>query len=458
MTLQKLRVATLSDDACHRPKRLVMILPHLGAGGAQRVAVNLANYWAEQGLQVFVVTTLEHKADFYALSPLVQRKILKKARPVALPVGVTKALALVKSFVGWSCGAYRVGRSKLGFDYTPPQLIETLNALYRGAIKAVRSWRKACIDSATLYCIKSQMLGKESGPYLRLLQVSLWRVSALRALLDDLDANAVVSFLGATNMITIAATRGLSSRVVISERNDPALQQLDQPWEELRPLIYPVADVVTANSHGALDHMQRYCPVAKLAYVPNPIFVPVNVSDCRSNSVLFLARLVHQKGPDILIELFAQLARENPDWSLQIAGAGPMDQELMARIRELGIANRVTFHGLVRDPTELLASSRVFVLPSRFEGTPNSLLEAMAAKLACVVSDASPGPLRLIEHGVSGLVVKANDVDDLTRALRQLTQDAALIERLAQAGRDRIDVFRIENVTREWERLLFPDA
>lgn len=146
---------------------------------------------------------------------------------------------------------------------------------------------------------------------------------------------------------------------------------------------------MTANSHGALESMENYCTKAQLAYVPNPIVVSQTANELRENSVIFLGRLVPQKAPDILIEAFALFAKEHPDWTLQIVGDGPSENELVDQARDLGIADRVVFHGLVKDPIPLLTQSRIFALPSRFEGTPNALLEAMASGLACVVSDAS---------------------------------------------------------------------
>jgi glycosyltransferase involved in cell wall biosynthesis len=305
------------------------------------------------------------------------------------------------------------------------------------------------------YFIERQALGRSPKPYLGLLRASLWRVSALRRTLRELAPDAVLSFLGATNIMTIASAKGLPTRIVISERNDPSRQELGEPWQSLRPIIYPVADIVTANSHGAIEEMQRYCRTTKLNFVPNPVILPADANRRRMNAVLFLARLVHQKGPDVLVNGFARFVENNPGWSLQIAGDGPMERDLVELVREHGIEASVIFHGLLKDPSDLLARSRVFVLPSRFEGTPNSLLEAMAARLACVVTDASPGPLRLVEHEVSGLVVKTDDADDLAAALHRLARDAPLRRKLARAAWERTSCHRLESVAQAWERVLF---
>jgi glycosyltransferase involved in cell wall biosynthesis len=458
------------SEHASKPKRLALILPHLGLGGAQRVAVILANHWAEQGLDVHIVTTLEHKEDFYELAPLIKRRILRKTpkndgSEVLEQLGakggsfLTKANAYLEERLA-NLRRARTSSDDVGspskrgrspplqvakriiavggqiFTSNDPKLILAVliilpaRILRKSAKFVSRRFRQGLKDISS-YCINNQALGRNPKPYLSLIRASMWRVPALRQVLDEIEPDVVLSFLGATNIMTIASTRGLSLRVVISERNDPGRQELDKPWQSLRPLIYPVADVVTANSHGAVEHMQAYCSTAKLAYVPNPIVIPDNVSQRRTNSVLFLARLVHQKAPDVLIDAFARFAEGNRDWSLQIAGDGPMQAELMERVRNHGIADRVVFHGMVKDPTDLLASSRVFVLPSRFEGTPNSLL------------------------GVSGLVVKTENVQSLAAALHQLAKNAELRSRLAEAAWERTSIHRLKNVVQTWERLLF---
>ena len=84
------------------------------------------------------------------------------------------------------------------------------------------------------------------------------------------------------------------------------------------------------------------------------------------------------------------------------------------------------FQGFCADPQPFLLQAGVFVLPSRFEGMPNALLEAMAAGLAVVVTDASPGPLEVVEEGVSGLVVPSDDPYALAEALDRLVVDPEL--------------------------------
>ena len=101
------------------------------------------------------------------------------------------------------------------------------------------------------------------------------------------------------------------------------------PWEDLRPVFYPAADAVSANSRGALMTMRAYCPEVKLRHTPNPLILADRTAGSRSNAVLFLARLVPQKAPDVLIDAFASFIRTAPGWTLHIAGDGSMADELL---------------------------------------------------------------------------------------------------------------------------------
>lgn len=422
--------------------RLVLVLPHLGVGGAQRVAVMLANHWAQRGFDIHLVTTLEHKSDFHDLSPLVKRQTLIKPRGLEGEDAKSRIIRVTSEVV----------RIKSLRELESPfrQVLDFGLRIYRTAISLPRA--------ISFFCIDRRLLGRRPSIYLQLLRWSTWRVESLHNLLGELKPDVVVSFLGQTNILTIAAAQKLPVRLVISERNDPTRQLLANPWQSLRPILYPVADIITANSHGALQQMRAYCPAAKLAYVPNPVMVPDESEVPRNKSILFLARLVHQKGPDILVDAFAKFVRANPDWRLDIAGDGPMEQELVERVEQHGIAEHVVFHGRVKDPTDLLMQSSIFVLPSRFEGTPNALLEAMTARLACIVTDASPGPLNLIKNGVSGLVVRSEDPESLAAALHQLANDAALRERLIEKSWERTSEFHLDSVMEDWTRLLFTGA
>ncbi|MEM7392173.1 MAG: glycosyltransferase, partial [Verrucomicrobiota bacterium] len=141
-------------------------------------------------------------------------------------------------------------------------------------------------------------------------------------------------------------------------------------------------------------------------------------------------------------------------WRLRIVGEGRLEADLKARAARLGLTGRVDWLGQVTDPVRHYFEAGVFVLPSRYEGMPNALMEAMGARLPAIISDASPGPKELIRHEVSGLVVAGEDVEALVGAMERLARDEALRERMGAAARQQVEAFAFPHVVAEWERLI----
>lgn len=261
------------------------------------------------------------------------------------------------------------------------------------------------------------------------------RVWRLRRTLRSLAPRTIVSFTGATNILTILATRRMTTRVVVSERNDPTKQMLGFPWDLMRRKLYRYADVVTAISHGTVDQMAAFVPREKLVVLPLLTQAPPTTSpaDIPKPAILSVARMDPQKGHDILLEAFARAIGEAPGWTLVLVGDGPLRRELEESSARLGISEKVIFTGRREDPYPYYAAADIFAFPSRFEGMGNALLEAMSCGLPPIVSDASPGPLELVTHGVNGIVVRTEDPEHLAAGLLTLMHDENLRRELGHA-------------------------
>ena len=137
-----------------------------------------------------------------------------------------------------------------------------------------------------------------------------------------------------------------------------------------------------------------------------------------------------------------------------MVGEGRREGELRALAASLGIAPRVDWHGVVRDPYAFYHTASIFALPSRVEGTPNALLEAMSCGLPVVVTDSAPGPLELVDDGETGLVVPGGDARALAEALRLLARDEALRRRLGEAARERVREYDLPRALAAWESVV----
>ena len=422
----------MQDEVIEQADDLWLVLPHLGPGGAQKVALLAAGFFMAKGWRVRLVTMLPGPAQAHAI-------------PEGLVVtDLAPAVDALWKRDHWNRSLLARGRCFLA-----PQrrLHRALALLVMGPLvgllepvqPAHRDWRSRLLR----WCVQG-IDGPPSWELERLLQCHRPR--------------RVVSFLSRTNMRICSALWWRDSHLVVSERNDLRKQQLPFPWPRFRRLLYRRADVLTANTAGVMDSLVPLFQARQLALLPNPLPMPVVPAAVGSagerQGFVTVARLVPQKGIDVLIGALAQTAGPACGWMQTLVGDGPEREALELQVRQADLQKRGRFLGFRPDPQTFLLQASVFVLPSRFEGMPNALLEAMAAGLAVVVTDASPGPLEVVKHGVNGLVVPSDDPSALAAALDQLAADPGLRERLGVAARDTLRQLDWPVVGPIWESLV----
>jgi colanic acid/amylovoran biosynthesis glycosyltransferase len=159
----------------------------------------------------------------------------------------------------------------------------------------------------------------------------------------------------------------------------------------------------------------------------------------RVATVLYIGRLVPEKGQAVLLEAVAELAARGIDVELALAGEGSMRPELERSAARLGIAERVAFLGAVgqEDLQELYEQAAVFCLPSFAEGVPVVLMEAMAMGVP-VVTTRIAGIPELIENGHSGVLVAPGRADEIADSLSHLIGDPELRQQLGDNGREAV--------------------
>jgi len=156
--------------------------------------------------------------------------------------------------------------------------------------------------------------------------------------------------------------------------------------------------------------------------------------------IICVARLDYAKGVDVLLHAWGRMLREPAEWRahlkprLRLVGEGVCRAQMERIVAGLGIQDSVEFLGSRTDVVELLQQSWGFVMPSRWEGMPNALLEAMACGLPCVATRVS-GSEDIISDGVNGLLVEPEQPAELAQALRRSIEDAELAQRLGREGR-----------------------
>ncbi len=153
--------------------------------------------------------------------------------------------------------------------------------------------------------------------------------------------------------------------------------------------------------------------------------------------ILCVSRLEYPKGVDVLLHAWGRMMHEPSAWRtslkprLRIVGQGIFLPQMKRIVEELGIQESGEFLGLRRDVVNLLQQSWGFVLPSRWEGMPNALLEAMACRLPCVATRVS-GSEDIVHDGINGLLAEPENPAELAVALRRIVEDTSLAQALAE--------------------------
>jgi glycosyltransferase involved in cell wall biosynthesis len=169
---------------------------------------------------------------------------------------------------------------------------------------------------------------------------------------------------------------------------------------------------------------------------------------------LFVGRLAPEKELPSLLGGFARTAARNTSARLILVGDGPMRPELEKQAGELGITDRVMFAGM-KEPDEIrrwLQAADVFLLVSRREGLPVSLIEAMATGLPSVVTDL-PANTQLVTDGKQGFHVKVNDLDGIGNALLRLFENPELRQQFGAAARPIAERFSTDRVLDVYEEM-----
>jgi glycosyltransferase involved in cell wall biosynthesis len=231
---------------------------------------------------------------------------------------------------------------------------------------------------------------------------------------------------------------------------------LDSYPPKLRAAIlrnYPRLDAVTVLTEHDEEAYQRALtgsPV-RLARIPNgipPKDPPAPAPDTRR--VVAAGRLSTQKGFDMLLDAWATVHAERPDWTLTIYGEGRLRGELTDQRDALGLTTVVSLPGLTSQLDAELRASSMFVLSSRFEGLPMVLLEAMSCGLPVVAFDCPTGPREVIIDGANGSLVPPNDVAGLAAAILRQVEDPDQRRKLGAAAYETSRGYFMPSVRDAW--------
>jgi glycosyltransferase involved in cell wall biosynthesis len=363
---------------------LLLFIYSLEGGGAERVAVSLANYWSGKGWRVTILTLAPAQCRYYKLHPAVRRISLNLAS-------------------------------------------ESRNALVGLWYNARRIWK-------------------------------------LRVALKRVRPDVALAMMSTANMLLALAAGSIRNMSIIgSEHIHPPRYAMSQLWELLRRWSYRRLSAVTALTQDTKAWLQTNTLARHVAVIPNgiewplpiqpPMVAPHNLVSDRVRVLLAVGRLDPQKGFDWLVDIFSELSVRHPDWVLVILGEGPQRDALERQISTRNMNSRILLPGRVGNVADWYSRADLFVFSSRFEGFGNTLVEALAHGVPAVSFDCDTGPRDILRDGVDGILVPADDVSGLNRALNRLMGDDLLRRSFAERAREARDRFSMERIAGMWEAL-----
>lgn len=289
---------------------------------------------------------------------------------------------------------------------------------------------------------------------------TLLRVIAIRRIIVQSNPDIVVGFmhsmfiplgiaLAGTNIPLIA-----SEHIVFEHYKNRTIEYL---LLQLTPYLTKKTIVISEKVRsGFKPHLKNHMTV-----IPNPVCISVESRadvaglNLIRKTILSVGRLSPQKDHKTLIDAYAKLADQFPEWDLRIVGDGNLRSELEAQIKTLKLQERIELVGITQKVSEEYLRAQIFVMPSLYESFGLATAEALAHGLPVVGFADCPGTNELIKHEQNGILVQgANRTACLADGLRRMMDAPDLRRLLGNAGPNSVAEFSKEKVCDRWEVLL----
>lgn len=289
--------------------------------------------------------------------------------------------------------------------------------------------------------VETVIAGEVSGGSLKV------RLKRLKAMREYYRANAdciIFAFSVMGTVFSSVATIGRKHKMLVSERSNP--EKYEHKW--IRDFFYRKADCVVLQTEEVKKAFGRAIR-RKAVVIPNPVDpdLPPVYEGVRQKKISAVGRMEHMKNQGLLIEAFAIFQELFPEYTLELYGRGSLEEEYRGLARRLGIAQKVHFHGFCPDARERIQDSAMYVLPSKYEGISNSLLEALAMGIPVVATDCPVGGTRMcMKNMENGIIVPVDDKEAMAEAMKRIASDGAFAGKIAKNGAGIRGRFSIEKI------------
>ncbi len=269
--------------------------------------------------------------------------------------------------------------------------------------------------------------------------------------------DVILSFIGKNNMMAILTSRFLPVSVAVAVRGDPEAEYYTGWMRKAARYLFRYADGVILQTEASRGFFSE--AISKKAVIlrnpVNSLFFRPRFQGEREKTIVAVGRIDENKNHRMLIQAFARIADEFPDYKVIIYGEGELRECLQVEVREMGLAERILLPGNTDAVAEKIYKSRVFVLTSDTEGVPNTLIEAMLMGLTVVATDCPcGGPAELIRHQENGWLIPVRDTEKMKDSLHFLLKNLQNADFLGEEASRLQSQYDPDNIGKSWENYL----
>ena len=392
-------------------KKILMVMPVMKGGGAERVASLLLNEFSRNGYNCEFLLTSSKKED-----------VINRDLSPDIPISSV------------------FSDKKNGMFFKVAELL------------------------ASLLCKPFEMLGINVPAYFAFLSFFFQYHNEIKALREKLKTEpdtTVISFLQPSVPMTLIAAKRLPNKVVISERGDPKRLLKKRYGYNFIKKYYQRANAVVYQTNDAMAAYPDNIS-AKGTVIFNPINnkLPEPYFGERERYITTFCRVSRQKNLPMLVQAFANFHKEFSDYRLKIIGEPQNDDdraslnETKALADKLGVTDYIDFEPFSSKVHDLIIRDAMYVNSSDYEGMSNAMLEAMAIGMPVVCTDCPIGGANaVIENGINGMLAKVGDPEDFANAIIKVLSDKKLAESLSLNAAKIRDELSLENISKKWMEL-----
>ena len=279
------------------------------------------------------------------------------------------------------------------------------------------------------------------------------RLRKIRHLTKKMKPDVVISFMAETNIDVCLALLGIRVPVIVSERNDPAIDPASKAKQWIRRLAYIKPAHFVFQTPDAQAYFSKRIQ-EKSSIILNPLSgnLPEPFKGVRDMRIVSVCRLHSQKNIPMLLKAFAAFVCEYPGYSLEIYGEGPLEDQINQQISDMNLQDKAHLMGFCKDVHQKIVSASMFVMSSDYEGMPNALLEAMAMGIPCISTDCPcGGPRMLIQSGVNGLLVPVRGEKPLVDAMKYYAANPDMAKKAGILAKNIAELADQKSVVTQWE-------